>query len=82
MNSILVDGQILRNAESDSMNNQCPQCQKKMLETTGPSVRLTYPPQKETIMWCGCGYRESRGWFQEKTQDELRMEEWHKINSV
>jgi hypothetical protein len=64
------------------MNNQCPQCQKLMIETIGPSVRPTNPPQTETVMWCGCGYSESRGWKWLKSSEELRMEEWNRINSV
>ena len=63
------------------MINTCPKCSAKMIETTGPYVRASNPPQHELIMWCGCGYSESRGWKSAYTTEHVRMEEWKRLNS-
>ena len=63
------------------MNNTCPKCGSKMIKTTGPNIRASYPPQYEIIMWCGCGVRESRGWQSGRTIEEVNMDEWKRLNS-
>jgi hypothetical protein len=64
------------------MINTCPKCSAKMIETTGPSIKLSHPPQYEVVMWCGCGYSESRGWKRAYTTEEIKMYQWKKLNTI
>ena len=58
----------------------CPKCGKKMIRT-GTGICLTsYPPVYPQIWWCGCGYTEPAESVRVKTELEIKMEAWEKLN--
>lgn len=66
----------------NTKHEACPNCGKLMIETMGNNVLASNPPQYEIILWCGCGYRESRGYHRGISQEEMRRNEWERINST
>lgn len=62
------------------MSDICPRCGSRMVEKPPSVIYTSNPPQWDKIMWCGCGYTESRGRVRGKTIEESMQSEWEKIN--
>jgi len=62
-------------------NNKCPQCGSYMVEKPPTVIYCSYPPQWDSVMWCGCGYQEYRGRVYGKTPEQSLRDEWETINN-
>ena len=58
----------------------CPRCGSTMVEKPASFIYTSNPPQWDSVIWCACGYQESRGRVYGKSLDESMLDQWHKAN--
>jgi hypothetical protein len=62
------------------MNNTCPKCGSVMVEKPPEQIYCSYPPQWDSVMWCGCGYTEERGRVYGMTPEQSLYNSWKEAN--
>jgi hypothetical protein len=71
----------MRRKPMPAETKECPKCHKKMIMMSAGCVLTSYPPQYPMLWWCGCGHTETGPTIRGKTDEELRREEWEKVNA-
>jgi hypothetical protein len=51
-----------------------------MVEKPPEQIYCSYPPQWDSVMWCGCGYTEDRGRVYGMTYEQFLHNAWKEAN--